>query len=218
MHTFLKDFFSKEWREFILFHSKVVKFKKNEVIFSIGHETQGIYFIIDGKVKVTTGTGTGTERIIGLATNNDIIGHRGFGGIWKYTVSATTLENSELLFIPLKIFNIVFKANPEFAYFMMMFFANELRDSEKLASQLPIRNVIASVLYNNVKVFGYEKGSKKMRYTPSRKDMASQAGTRYETLVRTLADFNAEGIIRIDGKSIHILKEAALLKMRNGEE
>lgn len=54
MHTFLKDFFSKEWREFILFHSKVVKFKKNEVIFSIGHETQGIYFIIDGKVKVTT--------------------------------------------------------------------------------------------------------------------------------------------------------------------
>lgn len=121
------------------------------------------------------------------------------------------------MFIPLKIFNAAIRSNPDFAYFMMMFFAEELRESERLATQLPIRNVIASVLYNNLQVFGLSKGSKtKLSQTLSRKDLASQAGTRYETLVRTLADLNNEGIIKIDGKSIHILNENELIALKDG--
>lgn len=171
-----------------------------------------------GKIKVIAKTGNGTERIIRLVSDNDLLGHRGFGGTWKYTVSAIALEDSELLFIPLEIFNSAVKANPEFAYFMMMFFAEELRDSEHLASQMPIRNVIASVLYNNFNVFGLEQGSKtKLSHTLSRKDLASQAGTRYETLVRTLADFNNEGIIKIEGKAIHICNLNALIALKNGD-
>jgi CRP/FNR family transcriptional regulator len=196
----------------------VISVKSDNYVFQSGETTLGIHIVNSGKIKVIAKTGNGTERIIRLVSDNDLLGHRGFGGTWKYTVSAIALEDSELLFIPLEIFNSAVKANPEFAYFMMIFFAEELRDSEHLASQMPIRNVIASVLYNNFNVFGLEQGSKtKLSHTLSRKDLASQAGTRYETLVRTLADFNNEGIIKIEGKAIHICNLNALIALKNGD-
>lgn len=217
MNALLKKYCSEGWCDFIFFHSKVATIGKDEFIFKAGDDALGIHIVNSGKVKVVAKTGNDTERIIRLAAEDDILGHRGFGGEWKYTVSAIALEETELLFIPLKIFNEAIRANPEFAYFMMIFFAEELRESERLASQLPIRNVIASVLYNNLQVFGYANGSKtKLSHTLSRKDLASQAGTRYETLVRTLADFNNEGIIKIDGKSIHILSEKELIDLKEG--
>ena len=216
-NSVLKEFFNKEWQEFILFHSEVVHFKSGDYLFKVGDDTHGIYLLNQGKVKVTTNGVNNTERIVRLATVNDVIGHRGFGGTWKYTVSAVALEDCVLLFIPLKIFEFAFKSNADFAYYMLIFFAEELRQSEKFASQLPIRNVIASVLYDNLKTFGYAEGSTtKLSYTLSRKDMASKAGTRYETVIRTLADFNNEKIIKIDGKSIHILDEQLLFELKEG--
>lgn len=213
----LHQFFNEEFREFILFHSEVINLKSGDYLFKVGDDTHGIYLLNHGKVKVTTNGINNTERIIRLATVNDIIGHRGFGGAWKYTVSAVLLENSEFLFIPQNIFDFAFKSNPDFAYYMLIFFAEELRQSERFASQLPIRNVIASVLYSNLKTFGYAEGSTtKLSYTLSRKDMASQAGTRYETIIRTLADFNTEKIIKIDRKSIHILDEQQLFELKEG--
>lgn len=218
MNVVLQKYCSESWCKFILFHSTVISVKSVNYVFQSGETTLGIHIVNSGKIKVIAKTGNGTERIIRLVSDNDLLGHRGFGGTWKYTVSAIALEDSELLFIPLEIFNSAVKANPEFAYFMMMFFAEELRDSEHLASQMPIRNVIASVLYNNFNVFGLERGSKtKLSHTLSRKDLASQAGTRYETLVRTLADFNNEGIIKIEGKAIHICNLNALIALKNGD-
>jgi CRP-like cAMP-binding protein len=218
MNVVLQKYCSESWCKFILFHSTVISVKSDNYIFQSGDTTLGIHIVNSGKIKVIAKTGNGSERIIRLVSDNDLLGHRGFGGTWKYTVSAIALEDSELLFIPLEIFNSAVKANPEFAYFMMMFFAEELRDSEHLASQMPIRNVIASVLCNNFNVFGLEQGSKtKLSHTLSRKDLASQAGTRYETLVRTLADFNNEGIIKIEGKAIHICNLNALIALKNGD-
>lgn len=213
----LSQYCSEEWCEFIKHYSQIIKVKAGDYIFRAGEETKGLYIIVSGKVKVTTNAGHNTERVIRLATDNDILGHRGFGSEWKYTVSSIALTEVSLHFIPLKIFNYAFRANPDFAYYMMMFFAEELRESEGLASQLPIRNTIASVLYKNYQTFGLEKGSKtKLSFSLNRKDLASLAGTRYETLVRMLADFNNEGVIKIDGKSIHIMNLKKLIAIKDG--
>ncbi len=213
----LKKFFSKEYIEFILFHSKIISLDPGDYLFKTGDQTTGIFILNSGKLKVSTSALNNTERIIRIVTNHEIVGHRGFGGEWKYTISAIAMEKCELLEIPLKIFDMAFRTHPDFAYFMMIFFADELRQSEEFAVQLPIRNVIASVLYTNLKTFGYAEGSSTMlSYSLSRKDLAGQAGTRYETIVRTLADFNNEKIIKIEGKSIHILDEKKLFELKEG--
>lgn len=202
----LSKYCTKEWCEFVDHYSEIRTHVAGEYIFRKGEPTIGLFLIIDGKVKVTTSVGRDQERVIRLATNDDLIGHRGFGGDWKYTVSAIALTDSKLRFIPLDIFNAVFRANPDFAYYIMTFFAEELRDSESFTSQLPIKNIVAGVLVKNCETFGFAKGSQtKLGYSLSRRDLASLAGTRYETLVRILSEFSQEGIVRFEGKIIHIL-------------
>lgn len=214
----INKFCSEGWCEYIEFHSKIVHVKRGDCIFEKGQAIEGIHIIHAGKVKITTKNGNDTERIIRLAADGNMIGHRGFGGSWKYSVSAFALENTELLFIPLKIFNEALMANSSFAYGMMIFFAEELRESERLASQLPVRNMVASVLYNNYEVFGFAPGSEtKLSFTLSRTDLASQAGVRYETLIRTLAELNNEEVIKIDGKSIHLYDLEKLIMLKESE-
>lgn len=218
MNPILRNNCSEEWLDFIYFYSKTLVFNENDVIFNCGDEVNGLFIVNSGKIKVVAKTGQNQERIVRLVSKNDVLGHRGFGGSWLYTVTAIALDDSELLFIPLKIFNAAVKSNPDFAYFMMMFFAEELRESEKFASQLPIRNKIASVILNNLQVFGFANDDRKtLNYTLSRKDLASLAGTRYETLIRTLADFAGEGLVELEGKSIKILDLERLTSLKNGE-
>jgi CRP/FNR family transcriptional regulator len=214
MHTIISKYCSEEWQDFVKFHSQQLSYKAGENIFNIGDPTEGLYFISSGKIKILTTGVNDTERIIRLATDGDILGHRGFGGTWEYSITATTLTPTDVVFIPIEIFNQTVKANAQFGFYMMMFFAEELRDSERLAKLLPVKNLVASALYTNYKIFGLEKGSTtKLSFTLSRKDIANKSGTTYESVVRSLAELNKDGIIKIDGKAIHILDVERLKQM-----
>jgi len=211
MKTFLEKHCTAEWYEFIKFHMKVITFKKGEYIFKCDEETKGLYIIDKGKVKISYMQHNGSQRLIRLAGDGDVLGHRGFGGNWKYPISAYTLEKTIVDFLPIELFNVLAKTNTEFVYNLMMFYADELRHSDLKIRALPIRNLLAEALYNNLSTFGYEEGSTtKLSYSLSRADIASYVDTSYETIVRKLAEFNKEGIIKIEGKSIHILDEEKL--------
>ncbi len=217
MNSILEKYCSPEWHELIAYHSDIRLFKAGELIFDIGEKTTGLYFINEGKVKVLTAAHNNTQRIIRLATNDDILGHRGFGGSWTYSIAAIALTDTELTFIPMGMFNKLVKGNPEFGYFMMMFFAEELRDSERLAKQMPVKNAVASVIYQLYKVFGFEKGSTtRLSFTLSRKDIASKAGTTYESVVRVIGELNKGKIIKIEGKHLHILDLEQLRSLAEG--
>jgi CRP-like cAMP-binding protein len=218
MNRLIEKYCDPEWLDFLSENSFLEHFQAGEVIFNIGEKTKGLHIINSGKVKIIARTDKKTNRLIRLASKDDIIGHRGFGGEWKYTIAAIALTEVEVLFIPLEVFTKVVKSNAEFGYFMMMFFAQELRESENLASMLPIKSIIASVILNNYESFGFEKGSKtKLSYTLSRSDIASMAGTRYETVIRTIAELIELGILKSEGKQFHILDLSQLKKYSKGK-
>ncbi|MBL1281071.1 MAG: Crp/Fnr family transcriptional regulator [Fluviicola sp.] len=206
MNTFIENSCDKEWQEFISFHKKVITFKKGDFIFKAGEKTKGLYIIDAGKIKVTYRQYDGSDRLIRLAKTGDVLGHRGFGGSWKYPISAMALDDVQVSFIPVNVFNVLAKSDPKFTYQLMMFFAEELRKSEAKIKHYPVRIQVARAILDNYKAFGFEnENSTKLSYTLSRKDIANKAGTTYETVVRNVAELNKTGIVKIDGKSLHIL-------------
>lgn len=205
MHRIIEKYCSAEWISFLKFHSSEIHLGAKEQIFKIGDPTKGVYLLIDGKVKVLT-AGVEQNRIIRLASNGDIIGHRGFGGNWTYPILAETLTPCKLIFMPIEVFNQVVKSNPELGFFMMMFFAEELRESERFTIPQPVKCKIAYVIYKNFLAFGGEnEHGGKLNYTLSRTEIANYAGTTYESVIRALAELNKEKIIKLEGKSISIL-------------
>ncbi len=198
-----------EWVEFLDFHTQTLHAKANDTILKEGEAVEGLYCILQGKVKVMQKDGE-DERLVRLAGPQDILGHRGFGGDWKYPISAVALVATELEFLPLGAFHTIAKINAAFVCNLMMFFAEELRISEEKKLQLTVLQRIAKTILQNYTAFGFEEGSALLSYTISRKDMASHAGTTYESVIRTLADLAKRGVIQLEGKSIGVLDLPAL--------
>lgn len=219
MKFLIKKYCSKEWKEYLDVHKETKLYNKEDFIFEAGHKTEGLFIIESGKVKITYKEYDQSLRLIRLANDGDILGHRGFGGNWSYPISAFTLEKTKVSFISVDVFNTVAKANALFSYHLMMFFAEELRKSEAEIKHYPVKNLVARALLENYRAFGFEnEKSTKLAYTLSRKDLASKAGTTYETVIRSLAEFKKSKVIEIDGKAIHILDLDGLTAIAHPEE
>ncbi|MCB0482882.1 MAG: winged helix-turn-helix domain-containing protein, partial [Flavobacteriales bacterium] len=66
----------------------------------------------------------------------------------------------------------------------------------------------------NMESFGFEATDDALlAYTITRKDMASLASTTYESVIRSLAELQKEGIIKIEGKKLRITNREALCEM-----
>lgn len=200
-----------EWLPVIDANRKMVTINKGELLFNEGELMTGIYFIYKGLVKVHKKWGQ-KELIVRFAQQGDIVGHRGLGGDNTYPVSGTALQKVTACFIPLDIFTASLKVNYEFMHQLMLFFAEELKLSERKMRNLAHMNVkerIAQALLSLKSKFGIaEEGH--INILLSKQDLASYTATTYETVFRVMTHLAEKGIIAFDGKKIFIKEEAAM--------
>ena len=204
----------KEWLPAIEANRKTQALKKGEMIFKEGEPVKGIYFLYKGKAKVHKKWGDNKELIVRLADQGTIVGHRGLGENTIYPVSGTALEPVKVCFVDLNFFQATLKVNHEFTYQLMMFFANELQESEKKMRNLAhmsVKGRIAQALLTLKERFETtEEGF--INIFLSRQDLASYTGTTYETVFRTMNEFTEANIIAVDNKNITILDSNKLQK------
>lgn len=203
---------SKEWLPALEAHRKSFQVAKGETIFNEGDIITGIWFIYKGKFKVHKQWGNDKELIVRLAGDGDIVGHRGMGGDNFYPVSATALELSDVCFVDTEFFLATLKVNPQFLLELMLFFASELKESEKRMRNLahmPVIGRVANSLLRLRNKFGTD-ASGNINMNLSRQDLASYSGTTYETVFRILNEMAAANTIKVDGKFIKIADEEKL--------
>lgn len=202
----------KEWHPAIASHKKTIHVKKGTVIFKEGDPVEGIFFLYTGKVKVHKKWGGGKELIVRIAGNGSIFGHRGLGKSNFYPISATALEPVTYCYIDLGFFMATLKTNHDFTLQLLMFYAEELQESERNMRNLAHMNVkgrLAQALLMLHEKFGANSAGN-IDIALSRQDLASMAGTTYETVFRVLAEMTQEGILAVSNKDISILDKEKL--------
>lgn len=208
-HTFA------DWHTAIEDNARLVEFNRGDVIFREGDEIAGFYFIHTGKVKVHQHWLEDRELIIKFAAEGDLLGHRAIGKEQRYPVSATAVEKVTACFITPAFFRTTLMANHEFAYQVILFFAAELQKAEegmRKLVQLDVKTRIAEKLLRLEVLFQVdEEGFAK--HTLTRQDIASYAGTTYETLFKTMSEWEQDGVIATAGKRIAIKKRKVLEKL-----
>lgn len=207
----------KEWHPAIESHKRNFIAKKGEVIIKEGDPVSGVYFVTSGNVKVHKQWGD-KELILRFANDGAIIGHRGISSsISTYPISATALETTELCFVDIDFFKITIKVNQEFAYGLLMFYADELHASEKKMRNLALMSVkgrLAVAILGLRDQFGLDAEGF-LNLALSRQDLAAFTGATYETVFRTMNELLAEKLIVVSGKQIGILNEAGLTDLSN---
>jgi len=211
---------SPEWQELLRIQNIQLSFAKGEPIFSDGQVADRMYMIHRGRVKVTASYVKGKERIIRLAGDGEVLGHRGIGDEPIYTATATALSNTVVNVIPMQLFLNTLKANNLFCYHFLLFFAAELRVLDQHLRDLMNMDVaqrVAKVIILCRDTFDMETDKpNKLAFTLPRSDIASMADTTYESVIRTLSQFEKEGIIDLVGKEIRIRRKRDLEKMVKG--
>lgn len=196
----------KEWIPAINGNKKNLQFNKGEILFHEGAEVTGIYFVYSGAVKVHKRWDNEKDLIVRFAKKGDIVGHRGLGKDNLFPVSATAIENSIVCFVDLDFFLSSLKVNHDMLFQLMMFYAAELKESERNMRNLAhmtVKGRIAQSLLTIQDKFGNDSEGY-IDLVLSRQDLASFSGTTYETFFRIINELTKEKIIRISGKKIAI--------------
>src|ERR1035437_3824757 len=206
---------SPEWLSWVDSKKFTVDFPKGQNIFWENAEVNGVYFIKTGKVKVFSLGINNKEKIVRLAGDGHIFGHRGYGAE-KYPVSAATLAGSFVCFIDNTSLYELFMTNPLFSYSMMMFYSQELRKSEQRAkynSQMTSKERIISALLYAKETFGYsqtDENSHTLNVYLTRSEIASIADTTAEEVSRVLTSLEKRKLILKKGRDIQLLNEQKL--------
>lgn len=202
-----------EWKEITASNKETRLIKRGKPLFSEGDKVEGIFFLYSGVVKIHAPWVDGREMIIRFTRGGEIAGHRGLGGNAFYPVSATALEDTLACFVSNEFLELSMKANPQFTYMLMHFYAMELQKAEKKMRDLihlDVKGRIAGALLELAETFGTnEEGFLALALT--RQDIAAFAGTTYETVFKYFTELTAAGIITTVGKDIKINQPGRLL-------
>jgi CRP-like cAMP-binding protein len=116
---------------------KVVLFPKKETIFAQGDAADSVFYIQEGKVRLTVVSKTGKEATLGILGEGEFFGEGGLAGQPLRMGSATALTDCELLRIDKKAMMEALHREHEFSdMFVAYLLARNIRYEEDLVDQL----------------------------------------------------------------------------------
>jgi CRP-like cAMP-binding protein len=202
-NCFINGHCSSEWIEKIESKKIQIDHRAKDCIFREGGYVEGIYFIQHGNVKIVSKGVDKKEQIVRLATDGQVLGHRGDGDD-KYPVSAVALSDTVVCFIDNNTLNNAFMNNPKLAINLMMFYSRELRKVEirmKYLMQMNIREKVAEALLLIKEVFGMDQKTKILNVFLSQQEISDMTGMPKNNVCRELNKFEKDKLIIKNGNS-----------------
>ncbi|MCK6649348.1 MAG: Crp/Fnr family transcriptional regulator [Bacteroidia bacterium] len=193
-------------------------YKKSQIIFSQGALPHGIYVVYTGKVKLHQLAESGREQIVRMAKPGDIIGYRSLLSGDRYTSTAETIEESNICFIPKKLFWSLMDSNQTVTIQLMKLLSSDLKKAEHAITniaQKPVKERLAEALLFIKETYGYEADNTTISVTLTREEIANIVGTATETAIRLLSDLKNDKIIDFVGKRIKIVNHNRLVDLAN---
>jgi len=116
---------------------KVMLVPKRQTIFSQGDEADAVFYIQEGKVRLSVVSKTGKEATLGILTGGQFFGEGSLAGQIQRMGSATAMTECELLRIEKKAMMLALHREHEFSdLFVAYLLARNIRYEEDLVDQL----------------------------------------------------------------------------------
>jgi CRP-like cAMP-binding protein/ActR/RegA family two-component response regulator len=198
----------------IIAERKARPFKKSQVIYYEGDKGNGLYLVLNGKVKTIKLAEDGRELMTGIYADDDYLGINAMLSNEEYADTATALEDCVLCLIPKEQLEQLLNLYPEVGREFIKLLANDVREKEEQLLQMAYHSVRKKMAEALLRLHR-QPGSVDDSFKISREDLAAMAAMATETVSRTLSDFKEEGLIEKKGSAITILDVARLTKMKN---
>lgn len=189
---------------------------KGAILFKIGSRPSGVFCILKGKVKVYTLGIDGKQQIIQLAKEGENLGFRTMISGETFKVTAETLEDSQICFIPKSHFLLAMEQIPELNQNVLKKLSVELNAMTKNLTNLaqkPVKQRLAATLIILEDLYRDSDSFERVTINLTREDLANFVGTATETIIRLLNALKKEKLIAIEGRKISIANHQQLSKL-----
>ncbi|MDW0108716.1 Crp/Fnr family transcriptional regulator [Sporosarcina aquimarina] len=180
-------------------HAHSETYRKGETVYNAGEQSNGLYIVHKGQVKVYRLAENGKEQLIRILKPGEFTGELSLFKRTEHDAFAETLATTELCVMDRDDFQSFLMKYPEVALKMLSEFSTRLQ----VAEQQMTRNSLESA-ENRIAMYlaelSLQQQSETISLPISRKDIASYLGTTPETVSRKLAEFEDLGVIRQEGQ------------------
>lgn len=189
-------------------------FSPGELIFGEGEPCPGLYVVASGNVRIFKSSPGGREQVLSIDGPGSSIAELPVFDGGNYPASAAAIDNATLLFVSKQDFQELCLAHPQVGLKVLRVVGARLRRLVGIIEELSfttVRHRLASFLLRLAQKEGQRTASGVEVTLPvSNQELASQIGTVRELVSRNLSRLQAEGMLKIDGRSVTIIDAEAL--------
>lgn len=192
-------------------HASTRSFPKNTVVINEGDDTDSLYLIDKGSVKVYLSDNNGKEVIINTLETGEYFGELAILSSGKRSASVMTLENTTLSLINKNNFKNLLLNQPTIAYVLIENLAQRVRELTENIKSLALQDVygrVVKTLLSLSEPIQLENSDKRViRKRITQQEIASRVGSSREMVARILKDLALGDYITHDNKQIVINKK-----------
>lgn len=195
--------------------AKTVVFPARKQIFAQGDDSDCLYILLSGKIKVSVYSDSGKETVLAFMGRNEVLGEMGVFDGGARSASATTLQETRALQLFRADVISFLERNPGVALQIIAALSQRLRDTNTLLEDiatLPGAPRLARALLRLAELYGKEDESGALRIDMkiSQSNLGAHAGLMRENVNRQLKLWEAEGLIANEGGIITLVKPERL--------
>ncbi|PIE69784.1 MAG: transcriptional regulator [Deltaproteobacteria bacterium] len=179
--------------------------KKGTAIFFEGEPADGFYMLTRGKVKIYKMSLEGREQILHIFGPGEPFGEVPVFHGRPFPASAMTIEDSRTLYFPRREFAALMAAQPSLAMNMLATLSLRLRRFTTQIENLSLKEVPGRLASHLVYLAEEQGRFDLVTLDIPKGQLANLLGTVPETLSRIFAKMSDQGLIRVEGKTIHLL-------------
>ena len=177
--------------------TNVVTLSKNQTIYTQGDAVGAVFYIQEGKVKLTVVSRFGKKAALGIFREGEFFGEDGLAQRPLRLGSATAVSDCQVLRIPEKAMAVALQKERDLSdLFIMQLLARNIRYQEALVDQFFDRSEIrlARVLLMLAR-FGKEGAAESVTADVNEESLASMAGTNPPQLRTLMKHFRESGYL-----------------------
>jgi len=180
-------------------------YARNVYVMQAGDETDSLYVILSGKVKVVIADDQGREVILGFMGSQDFFGEMGILDDQPRSASIYTLEPCEMLRLSKAGFINCLKENAEVAMLVIRNLVKRLRAADRKIESLALVDVSGRVARLLIDMAQEIDGKLVVPRMPAKQEIARMIGASREMVSRVVKELELRGLIRAERRSVVII-------------
>lgn len=186
------------------------------VLFTTGEECRGLYMIESGRVRIYRTDPAGREQVLHVEGAGKAVAELPMFDGGPYPASAITIENCQLVFLPIGAFEQLYRSQPDIAQAVIRALGRRLRHLVHLTETLAFRDVAARLA---MLLAGYAERSGvatpdgvviELRRT--QEELAHEIGTARESVSRAMKQLRRKRLVESLGDNRWLIPDVQRLR------